>query len=59
MASLAVSVALIIISGAISHYLGFLTRVADSGGSDIEVGLNRLIQEDESTAEGLADIDRA
>lgn len=58
-ASLAVSVALIIISGAISHYLGFLTRVADSGGSDIEVGLNRLIQEDESTAEGLADIDRA
>lgn len=57
-ASLAVSVALIIISGAISHYLGFLTRVADSGGSDIEVGLNRLIQEDESTAEGLADIDR-
>lgn len=58
-ASLAVSVALIIISGAISHYLGFLTRVADSGGSDIEVGLNRLLQEDESTAEGLADIDRA
>lgn len=58
-ASLAVSVALIIISGAISHYLGFLTRVVDSGGSDIEVGLNRLIQEDESTAEGLADIDRA
>lgn len=58
-ASLAVSVALIIISGAISHYLGFLTRVADSGGSDIEVSLNRLLQEDESTAEGLADIDRA
>lgn len=58
-ASLAVSVALIIISGAISHYLGFLTRVADSGGSDIEVGHNRLLQEDESTAEGLADIDRA
>lgn len=58
-ASLAVSVALIIISGAISHYLGFLTRVADSGGSDIEVGLNRLLQEDESTTEGLADIDRA
>lgn len=58
-ASLAVSVALIIISGAISHYLGFLTRVADNGGSDIEVGLNRLLQEDESTAEGLADIDRA
>lgn len=58
-ASLAMSVALIIISGAISHYLGFLTRVADSGGSDIEVGLNRLLQEDESTAEGLADIDRA
>lgn len=58
-ASLAVSVALIIISGEVSHYLGFLTRVADSGGSDIEVGLNRLLQEDESTAEGLADIDRA
>lgn len=58
-ASLAVSVALIIISGAISHYLGFLTRAANSGGSDIEVGLNRLLQEDESTAEGLADIDRA
>lgn len=60
-ASLAVSVALIIISGAISHYLGFLISGIPHarGGSDIEVGLNRLLQEDESTAEGLADIDRA
>ena len=43
-ASLAVSVALIIISGSISHYLGYLTQAVDSGGSDIEVALNRLLQ---------------
>ncbi len=36
-ASLAVSVALIIISGGISHYLNYLTQVVDNGGSDIEV----------------------
>lgn len=58
-ASLAVSVALIIISGGISHYLGYLTQAVDSGGSDIEVALNRLLQPDETTADGLADIDAA
>lgn len=58
-ASLAVSVALIIISGAISHYLGYLTQVADSGGDDIEVSLNRLLEEGETTADGLADIEDA
>ena len=58
-ASLAVSVALIIISGGISHYLSYLTQVVDSGGSDIEVSLNRLLEEDETTADGLASIDNA
>lgn len=58
-ASLAVSVALIIISGSISHYLGYLTQAVDSGGSDIEVALNRLLQPDETAADGLADIDTA
>lgn len=58
-ASLAVSVALIIISGSISHYLGYLTQVVDSGGSDIEVALNRLLQPDETTSDGLTDIDTA
>lgn len=58
-ASLAVSVALIIISGSISHYLGYLTQAVDSDGSDIEVALNRLLQPIETTADGLADIDTA
>lgn len=58
-ASLAVSVGLIIISGGISHYLGYLTLVVDSGGSDIEVPLNRMLDEGETAADGLAAIDRA
>lgn len=58
-ASLAVSVALIIISGSISHYLSLLTQVADSGGSDIEVMLNRTLDEDETTADGIAELERA
>lgn len=58
-ASLAVSVALIIISGGISHYLGYLTQVVDRGGSDIEVPLNRTLAEGETTADGLAAIDKA
>ena len=58
-ASLAVSVALIIISGGISHYLRYLTEVVDSGGSDIEVALNRLLQANETTANGVDAIDAA
>ncbi len=58
-ASLAVSVALIIISGGISHYLSYLTEVVDSGGSDIEVSLNRLLEDDETTADGIRAIDAA
>ena len=58
-ASLAVSVALIIISGGISHYLSYLTEVVDSGGSDIEVSLNRLLEDDETTADGVRAIDAA
>lgn len=58
-ASLAVSVALIIISGGISHYLNYLTQVVDSGGSDIEVSLNRRLELDETTSDGLKEIDDA
>lgn len=58
-ASLAVSVALIIISGGISHYLSYLTNVVDPGSSDIEIALNRTLSQDETTADGLAAIDRA
>ncbi len=58
-ASLAVSVALIIISGGISHYLGYLTQTVDNGGSDIEVSLNRVLEEGESTANGLQAIEGA
>lgn len=58
-ASLAVSVALIIISGSISHYLSLLTQVADSGGSDIEVMLNRTLADGETTADGIAELERA
>lgn len=58
-ASLAVSVALIIISGGISHYLGFLTQVVDSGGGDIEVNLSRMLTDEETTADGVAAIDQA
>lgn len=57
--SLAASVALIIISGGISHYLGYLTQVVDSGGSDIEVTLNRSLEAGETTADGVNAIDRA
>ena len=56
-ASLAVSVALIIISGGMSHYLNYLTQVVDSGGSDIEVSLNRRLELDETTSDGLKEID--
>lgn len=58
-ASLAVSVALIIISGGISHYLNYLTQVVDNGGSDIEVSLNRRLELDETTSDGLKEIDDA
>ena len=58
-ASLAVSVALIIISGGISHYLNYLTQAVDSGGSDIEVSLNRRLELDETTSDGLKEIDDA
>ena len=58
-ASLAVSVALIIISGGISHYLNYLTQVVDSGGSDIEVSLNRRLELDETASDGLKEIDDA
>lgn len=58
-ASLAVSVALIIISGGISHYLGYLTQAVENGGSDIEISLNRVLEEEESTADGLAAIEGA
>lgn len=58
-ASLAVSVALIIISGGISHYLGFLTDVMDKGASDIEISLNRMLDDDETTADGLSAIEQA
>lgn len=58
-ASLAVSIALIIISGGISHYLNYLTQVVDSGGSDIEVSLNRRLELDETTSDGLKEIDDA
>lgn len=58
-ASLAVSVALIIISGGISHYLNYLTQVVDNGGSDIEVSLNRRLELDETTSDGLKEIEDA
>lgn len=58
-ASLAVSVALIIISGGISHYLNYLTQVVDNGGSDIEVSLNRRLELGETTSDGLKEIDDA
>ncbi len=58
-ASLAVSVALIIISGGISHYLNYLTQVVDNGGSDIEVSLNRRLELDETTSDGLKEVDDA
>lgn len=58
-ASLAVSVALIIISGGISHYLDFLTQAVDNGGSDIEVTLNRLLTDEETAADGIDAIDKA
>ena len=58
-ASLAVSVALIIISGGISHYLNYLTQAVDNGGSDIEVSLNRRLELDETASDGLKEIDDA
>ena len=58
-ASLAVSVALIIISGGISHYLNYLTQAVDNGGSDIEVSLNRRLELDETASDGLKEIDGA
>lgn len=58
-ASLAASVALIIISGSLSHYLDYITKTAENGGSDIEISLNRLLEPGETAADGLAAIVRA
>lgn len=58
-ASLAISVALIITSGSIAHYLGYLVQVADRGASDIEVTATRTVMPKETTSDALAAIDAA
>ncbi len=54
-ASLAVSVALIIISGCISHYMESLVSVVDSGGSDIRIQGSATLNDGETT-EDLLDL---
>lgn len=56
-ASLAVSVSLIIISGGISHYLGLLTEVAKSDDCDIVVSLDHALGDEEDTADGIESIE--
>ena len=58
-ASLGISVALIIISGSISHYLGYLAGATESTGSDVEVSLVRVLTDGETTRDGVAAIDAA
>lgn len=54
-ASLAVSVALIIISGSISRYMEHLVSVVDSGGSDIRIQGSATLNDGE-TSEDLLDL---
>ncbi len=58
-ASLGISVALIIISGSISHYLGYLAGATESTGSDVEVSLVRVLTDGETARDGVAAIDAA
>ncbi|MDO4436610.1 MAG: ABC transporter permease [Coriobacteriaceae bacterium] len=55
-ASLAVSVALIIISGSIAHYMGYLAERSNTRAHDIEISTSRTLGETETTHDGIENI---
>ena len=56
-ASLAVSVALLITSGSISQYLGHVVNAVDDNVSDIGINLTRKLGPDETVADGIGALD--